>query len=70
MVVAAAAVVVEVVVVCKEEVLLTETGLNGTWGTCGPENLERKMLAVFYLHSSATLKCSENMNVTILLLFL
>ena len=53
MVVVAAAVVVEVVVVCKEEVLLTETGLNGTWGTYGPENLKKKMLAVFYLHSSA-----------------
>ena len=53
MVAVAAAVVVEVVVVCKEEVLLTETGLNGTWGTYGPENLKKKMLAVFYLHSSA-----------------
>ena len=53
MVAAAAAVVVEVVVVCKEEVLLTETGLNETLGTCGPENLKNKIIAVFYLHSSA-----------------
>ena len=52
MVVVAAA-VVGVVVGCKVEVLLTETGLNGTWGTYGPENLKKKMLAVFYLHSSA-----------------
>ena len=54
MVVAAAVVVVvEVVVVCKEEVLLTETGRNGTWGTCDPENLKMKMLMFFRLNLSA-----------------